>query len=160
MPAGRPPDYRDEFVIQAQKLAHLGATDMEIADFFEVNVKTIYQWKHTHLEFGNALKVGKETADERVKRSLYMRAIGFEHDAVKVAFDKDGNPLYAPYREYVVPDTTAAIFWLKNRIPNEFRDRKELTGADGGPIAITARELTDEELIKITEVAGGHNVSS
>ena len=160
MAAGRPTDYRDDFVMQAQKLAHLGATDMEIADFFEVNVKTIYQWKHTHPKFGNALKVGKETADDRVKRSLYMRAIGFEYDAVKVAFDKEGYPLYAPYREYVVPDTTAAIFWLKNRLPNEFRDRKELTGVDGGPIAITARELADEELAKIMEVAVGHNVSS
>jgi len=95
---------------------------MEIADFFEVDVRTIYRWKNAIPEFCQALKVGKEEADNRVKRSLFQRAVGFEHDAVKI-FCQEGQAVTVPYREYVVPDTTAGIFWLKNRMPEEFRDR-------------------------------------
>lgn len=126
MPAGRPTDFKPEYVEQAEKLAYLGATDMEIADFFDVDVRTIYSWKNSHPEFLQALKVGKETADNRVKRSLFQRAVGFEHDAVKIFCDKDGKIIEAPFREYVVPDTTAGIFWLKNRLPDEFRDKSEV----------------------------------
>jgi hypothetical protein len=136
MPAGQPTTYKPEYAEQATKLALLGATDMEIADFFDVTVRTIANWKNVHEEFFHALKVGKETADAKVIRSLFQRATGFEHDAVKVSFDKEGNPQYAPFREFVVPDTTACIFWLKNRDKANWRDKidQELTGKDGGPI--------------------------
>jgi len=64
---------------------------------------------------------GKEPADERVTRSLYQRAIGYSYDAVKVFLDPDTKkPIYAPYREHVHPDTTACIFWLKNRRPKRY----------------------------------------
>src|SRR3546814_984151 len=78
MPAGRPASYKKAFAKQAQKLCELGATDQEIADFFEVDVRTVYRWKHDHDEFCQALKAGKEIVDERVERSLYQRAIGYE----------------------------------------------------------------------------------
>jgi hypothetical protein len=126
MPAGRPTEYRPEYVAQAEKLARLGATDMEIADFFEVDVRTINRWKITQPKFCQSLKEGKEVADAKVTRSLFQRATGFEHDAVKVSFDKEGHPQYAPYREFVVPDTTACIFWLKNRDKANWRDKVDL----------------------------------
>ena len=136
MAGGRPTNYRTEFAEQAAKLTELGATDMEVADFFEVDVRTINRWKITHPEFCQSLKDGKENADAKVIRSLFQRATGFEHDSVKVSFDKEGNPQYAPFREFVVPDTTACIFWLKNRDKANWRDKveQELTGANGGPI--------------------------
>jgi hypothetical protein len=123
---GRPSDYRDEFATQAEKLAKLGATDMEVADFFEVSVRTINRWKITQSAFCQALKEGKEEADAKVVRSLFQRATGFEHDSVKVSFDKEGTPQYAPFREFVVPDTTACIFWLKNRKKDEWREKSEV----------------------------------
>lgn len=127
MPAGRPSSYSEEFAKQAEKLSALGATDMEMADFFEVDVRTIYRWKHDHEEFCQALNVGKSKADERVINSLYQRAVGYEQEAVKIFMPagKD-EPVYAPYREKVAPDTTAAIFWLKNRQPEQWRDKQEL----------------------------------
>ena len=138
MPAGRPSDYRPEFVQRVAELCANGATDIELADEFDVSVRTLYSWRARHPEFLQALKTSKEIADERVVRSLYQRATGFEHDAVKVSFDKEGNPQYAPYREYVVPDTTAGIFWLKNRRSQEWRDKidHELSGKDGGPLIV------------------------
>lgn len=127
MPAGRPSSYSEEFAKQAEKLSALGATDMEMADFFEVDVRTIYRWKHDHEEFCQALNVGKSKADERVVNSLYQRAVGYEQEAVKIFMPAGAQePVYAPYREKVAPDTTAAIFWLKNRQPEQWRDKQEL----------------------------------
>ena len=124
-PGGRPTEFKEEYVEQAQKLVKLGATDIQIADFFEVNVSTIYRWKNTHQEFCDALKIGKAEFDSQVERSLYMRALGYEQDSVKIFMSKDGEPVYAPFREKVPPDTTACIFWLKNRKKEDWRDKTE-----------------------------------
>lgn len=136
MAAGRPSEYREEFVSEVLQMAERGATDVEIADALDVSVRTLYRWKAEHEDFRQALKVAKDVADERVERSLYQRALGFEHDAVKIFCSKDGDVTQVPYREIVAPDTTACIFWLKNRKSQEWRDRvdHELAGKDGGPI--------------------------
>lgn len=127
MPAGRPSKYDPAFATQAQKLCLLGATDQEIADFFEVNVATIYRWKHDHDEFCEALKSGKDVADSRVERSLYQRAVGYEQDEVKIFMPSGADePVYAPFRAKIAPDVTAAIFWLKNRRSDEWRDVKHI----------------------------------
>ena len=78
--------------------------------------------------------LGKGAADNRVERSLYKRAVGFERDVVKVFLPKDAeSPVYARYRESVPPDPTSMIFWLKNRRRNEWRDKQEteLSGSVG-----------------------------
>lgn len=124
MAGGRPSAYKAEFATQAEKLCKLGATDIELADFFGVERTTIWRWSQVHEEFCNALKAGKLAADERVERSLYARATGYTFDAVKI-FNANGEPLTVPYREHVPPDTTAAIFWLKNRRPDAWRDKTE-----------------------------------
>ena len=63
------------------------------------------------------------------------------------------SPVYAPYVEHVPPDTTAAIFWLKNRRREESRDvsRHEQTGPNGGPImhATDFSNLSDDELARL-----------
>ena len=121
---GRPTKYRPEYVEQARKLCLLGATDQEIADFFEVEVRTIYRWKGEHDEFCQSLKAGKEEADNRVERSLYQQAIGYEQDEVKIFMPAQAEaPVYAPYRAKIAPNVTAGIFWLKNRRKEQWRDR-------------------------------------
>jgi hypothetical protein len=133
---GRPTAYKPEYAEQARKLCELGATDIELADFFKVSIRTISNWQTRYPEFLQALKVGKDVADERVERSLYQKAIGYTFDSVKV-FQYQGVPLEVPVREHVPPDTTAMIFWLKNRRKDQWRDRHEHTGADGGPLLQT-----------------------
>ncbi|WP_078601990.1 hypothetical protein [Thioclava sp. DLFJ4-1] len=124
---GRPPKYQDKYAKQAEKLCLLGATDQEIADFFEVDVRTVYRWKNDHDAFCQALKAGKETADDRVERSLFQKATGYEQEEVKIFMPAGAEaPVYAPFRAKYAPDTTAAIFWLKNRRPDEWRDKKEI----------------------------------
>lgn len=150
----RPSKFKPEFTGQAMKLCQLGATDQEIADFFEVDVRTVYRWKADSDEFCQALKAGKEIADERVERSLFQKAIGYEQDEVKIFMPANApEPVYAPYRAKVAPDTTAAIFWLKNRRPDLWRDKNqtEHTGSGGGPIRVvdaTAAEL-DERIAEL-----------
>ena len=125
---GRPPKYKPEFSVQAEKLCKLGATDADLADFFDVAVRTIERWKTEHEDFCRALKDAKEVADQRVERSLYQRAVGYQADAVKIFMPANADePVYAEYRENVQPDVTAAIFWLKNRKPDAWKDRKDVT---------------------------------
>lgn len=126
MATGRPAKYQAKFAEQARKLCELGATDQEIADFFEVDVRTIYRWKHNNEPFCQALKAGKSIVDERVERSLYQRAIGYEQDEVKIFMPAGAEePVYANFRAKIAPDVTAAIFWLKNRRGDVWRDKSE-----------------------------------
>lgn len=134
MPAGRPTDYRPEFVARCAELCAQGATDAELADEFEVSVRTLYSWRNRYPEFLQALKTNKELADERVERSLYERATGYERDSVKIFLAKDGSVVEAPFREHVPPDSTAMIFWLKNRKPVQWRDKVDLEHS--GEIAV------------------------
>lgn len=122
-PVGRPTLYKPEYCAQAKRLCELGLIDTEIASFFEVDVRTLYRWQLDHKEFCQALKAGKDVPDERVKQSLYRRATGFSHDAVKIFCDKDNGVTKVDYVEQYPPDTTACIFWLKNRKREEWRDK-------------------------------------
>lgn len=128
----RPSKFKPEFIAQAEKLCKLGATDLEIADFFEIDVRTLYRWKGDNEEFCQALKVGKDVADERVERSLFARANGYEHDEVDIRV-LGGEIVQTPIRKFYPPDTTACIFWLKNRKPEGWREKVDL--AHSGDVA-------------------------
>jgi hypothetical protein len=136
----RPSKFKDEFIVQARKLCKLGATDMEIADFFGVEVRTLYRWKGEFPRFCQALKAGKDEADDRVERSLFSRAIGYEHDEVDIRV-VNNKIVKTKLRKHYPPDTTAGIFWVKNRRPDLWRETKavELTGKGGGPVDTVTR---------------------
>ena len=105
-------------------------------------LRTINAWKSEHVEFVQALKAGKAEADDRVERALYHRAVGYSHEVEKpMVIDKDVR--IVTYTERYPPDTTACIFWLKNRNPEEWRDKvvQETTWASKKP-----SEMTNEEL--------------
>lgn len=137
--------YLVDYVEQGRKLAQLGATDAEIADFFGVARFTITRWKVRHPEFGEALRVGKDAPDQRVVRSLFHRAVGYdyvEQQAIKVVdYDSSGKKVgervvVVEVERHVPADTTAQIFWLKNRDKENWRDKQthEHTGKDGAAI--------------------------
>lgn len=126
MQVGRPSKYKEEYAEQAYKLCLLGATDKELADFFEVDEATINRWKQDHPEFCESLKRGKVEADSVIASKLYHRAKGYEHKAVKFATHEGMITDQVEYIEHYPPDTTAAIFWLKNRQPAKWRDKQEV----------------------------------
>lgn len=130
-PEGRPSSFRPEFVDLAYHLALLGATDKQLADAFGVVEQTVNNWKLAHPEFLESLKRGKDEADAKVAQSLFHRATGYSHPAVKIMTrslgEGEGSVIEeVPYTEHYPPDTTAAIFWLKNRQRGMWRDRQEL----------------------------------
>lgn len=135
MPVGRPSKFKEEFIGQAEKLCKLGATDEEVADFFGVEVRTIYRWKGENSAFCQALKLGKEECDDRVEKSLYSRAVGYKHADVDIRVI-EGQVVQTPIVKHYPPETVAGIFWLKNRRSQQWRDKvqQELSGPDGGPI--------------------------
>lgn len=125
---GRPSSYNEETAAticrHAYKLSLLGSTDKQVADFFDVSEQTLNTWKNVHPEFLESLNKGKDEADARVAQSLYRRALGYKHKAVKM-FNHQGEIVQKEYIEHYPPDTTAGIFWLKNRQSGKWRDKTE-----------------------------------
>jgi hypothetical protein len=143
-PIGRPTDYDPAFCQQAAELCINGATDFEVAEAIGVDVRTIYRWKAKFPEFSQALRVGKELADDRVEFSLFHRAVGYSHAAVKI-MQNNGAPVIVPYIEHVPPETGAATLWLTNRRGDKWRAKVDHTHAnpDGSPLVVQLVNYAD-----------------
>jgi len=156
--AGRPNTYRPEYATQAYKLCLLGATDSELADFFEINISTIYEWKKYFPQFADAIRDGKEVADSEVAHSLYKRAVGMKVPAVKIISVAGpagcGSTVeYHEYEEVLPPDVGAATKWLASR-SRRWRDKQEveLTGKNGQPLpssTVTINTVDPQEASRI-----------
>ena len=144
---GRKSLFREEYILIAKAAARFGAIEEEIADELNIGITTLERWKEKYPEFRGALNVGKQAADDRVERSLYQRANGYSHPAVKIFMTRDGKTVEHKYTEHYPPDTTAAIFFLKNRRPDRWRDVQNIE-AQHGLYIISDRPLTEEEWIR------------
>lgn len=139
---GRPTKYKEEYVELAFKFCLLGATNDKLAELFEVSPSTIDLWIAEHEEFSGSVKAARFQADAEVANSLYHRARGYSHNAVKIFQSKgDSGPEIVPYIEHYPPDTAAAFIWLKNRAG--WKDKQELTGADGRDLIPEAPPLEE-----------------
>lgn len=121
---GRPSKYKEEYAEQARKLCLLGATDAKLADFFEVDEATINRWKHDFPEFCKSLKAGKMQADAEIAESLFNRARGYVAPDLDIKM-YEGEIIETPYMKHYPPDATSMIFWLKNRQPDLWREKRE-----------------------------------
>jgi len=122
---GRPSVFREEFLEIAFSMAQSGSTDFEIATELGIGVSTLYSLQQRHPEFREALRMGKDTCDDRIERTLYHRAAGYSYPSVKILQDK-GQPVLVPYTEHVPPDVGAAKMWLTNRRGQDWRDRQDI----------------------------------
>ena len=144
MARGRKSLFREEYIQLAENYALLGATDDELADFFGVSKQTLNKWKKDYPEFLDSLKRGKDIADSNVASKLYNRAIGYDFEETHTVC-KNGLVVGEKHiKKHQPADTTAAIFWLKNRQPEKWRDRKELQ--IGNRLGDDLESMTDEEL--------------
>lgn len=105
--------------------ARSGLTDEQIAGNCGIATGTLYEWKKRYPEIAEALKKGKAWADTQVENALFKRATGYEYEEVTY---EDGKPVKRVIK-HVAGDVTAQIYWLKNRRPDLWRDRKD-GGAD------------------------------
>jgi len=144
MPAGRPTEYKPEYVERTKEMCLAGATNLDLSHEFGVSSQTLRNWRAKYPEFLAALKAGKEIADAQVERSLYERATGYSFDAVKIFMPAGATEaVKVEYVEHVPPDPTSMIFWLKNRKPEEWRDKTELK-VSGDPLAELLAEFRRE----------------
>ena len=145
---GRKSLFRAEYILIAKAAARFGAIEEEIADELNIGITTLERWKEKYPEFRGALNVGKQAADDRVERSLYQRANGYSHPAVKVFMTRDGKTVEHKYIEHYPPDPTSMIWWLKNRRPDRWRDVQNIDHAVGRVSSSAKRPMTEEEWIR------------
>lgn len=119
------PEYTPEaWDDRARRCAAMGATLADIALILGIGLTTVKRWQRTHQSFAEAVQVGRKAADELVKRSLYEKAVGYTFTE-EVAFKSGSEVKVVTLTKQREPDTIAAIFWLKNREPENWKDRTE-----------------------------------
>ena len=100
-----------------------GLTDEQLADKIGISPSTLYEWKNKYSEISEALKKGKEIVDIQVENALLKRALGYDYQEEKIEKSKKDGARVVQTIKHIPPDTTAQIFWLKNRRPDKWRDR-------------------------------------
>lgn len=125
-----------------------GFIDKEIAKVLDVSKKTLENWKAKNKNFLPTLKGDKQVADDKVQKALYERALGYEYKEITIEYIKIGKAKTPAKKtkeviKQLAPDTTAQIFWLKNRQPDKWRDKKEVT------LTELTKEERNAELIKL-----------
>mgnify|MGYP003550800235 CR=1 FL=1 len=125
--------------------ARNGLTDEQIANNIGISRSTLFEWRKNNQDISNALKKGKEVVDIEVENALLKRALGYTYK--EVTKEQVKNPTTGQYEMMITkevtkeiqPDTTAQIFWLKNRRKQQWRDKVEV-------------ETNGEELNKVREL--------
>ncbi|KIO62120.1 hypothetical protein B4065_3340 [Caldibacillus thermoamylovorans] len=136
-----------EGLLKIEGWARDGLTDEQIAQNIGIRRETLYDWKKKYSNITNALKKGKEVVDRQVENALLKRALGYKYDEITYENGKETKRV----TKEVQPDTTAQIFWLKNRRPDKWRDRKELD-ANVNHSNNPFQELSVDELKKLADL--------
>lgn len=121
-----------EGLLKIEGWARDGLTDEQIAHNMCISPSTLYEWKNAYSEFSESLKRGKEVVDRQVENALLKRALGYEYEEVSEKYELGILTERKVTKKQVVPDTTAQIFWLKNRKPSDWRDKPEGETEQGG----------------------------
>jgi len=115
----------DETPILIEQYARDGMTNEEIAASLGISVRTLYRWQDKYSQVSQALKNGKEVVDAQVERALLKRALGYEYEEKKTYIEETGGRQKKKIEKtikHIKPNTTAQIFWLKNRKPEQWRN--------------------------------------
>ena len=143
----------DDGLLFIEGWARDGLTDEQIAAKMGISTTTYYRWQNDFQKFREALKKGKAPVDIEVENALLKRARGYTYEETTVEYglsetetDEKGNPKkivknVRVVKKEVIPDVGAAAFWLKNRRPDRWRDKREEfhNTADERPVIIDVR---------------------
>lgn len=140
----------EEGLLKIEGWARDGLTDEQIAKNIGIGYSTLQAWKSKYRDIQDTLKRGKEVIDREVENALLKRALGYTYNEVTQEADEFGKLAVSKVvTKQVSPDVTAQIFWLKNRKPKEWRDRKETELSGNIGINNPYEGLTVEELRKL-----------
>ena len=144
----------EEGLLKIEGWARDGLTDEQIADNIGIRRPTLYDWKKKYSDISDALKRGKEVIDRQVENALLKRALGYEYVETTKELTDLGLTVTKQVTKQVAPDTTAQIFWLKNRKPHEWRDKKETEVTGNLNVNNPFSDLSVEELRKLASRDG------
>ncbi|MDU0429199.1 helix-turn-helix domain-containing protein [Staphylococcus chromogenes] len=151
------PDINDwlepEQLVQIQGWARDGLTMDQIAYNMGITKPTLYKWQKKNNNLVNALKVGRDSTDRQVENALFKNAIGFHYTEEQLTDDGE----VVEVQKYSKPNTTAQIFWLKNRKPDEWREKQNVEHEGTVNQNMNISKLTDEELRKLADIGGDNS---
>lgn len=138
-----------EGLLKLEAWARDGLTDEQIAKNMSITPSTLYEWKKRYSDISESLKKGKEVVDIQVENALLKRALGYEYEEVRVEEEYGTITKRVTTKKVVLPDTTAQIFWLKNRRPDRWRDKHDMDLSGEVKTSNPYAGLTTEELKKL-----------
>lgn len=115
-----------EGLLKLEGWARDGLTDEQIAHNMGISRSTLNKWKNEHSDISDTLKRGKEIVDIQVENALLKRALGYEYEEKAEKYEHGELTEEKIVKKRVVPDTTAQIFWLKNRCPEKWKDKQDV----------------------------------
>lgn len=144
-----------EGLLKLEGWARDGLTEKQIAHNIGISEQTLNVWKNKYTSLSESLKKGKEVVDRQVENALLKRALGYSYIETTKGLVGTKMVVTKEVVKEVQPDTTAQIFWLKNRRPDIWRDRKDLEAKVDINQSDPFKEMTKEELLKIASVEDG-----
>ena len=122
-----------------------GLTDEQIYNNLGISKDTFYKYIKQYTDFSDALKKGQEIVDYEVENALLKRALGYEYDEITYECGEEVKRV----RKQVAPDTTAQIFWLKNRKPEQWREKQVIESSNAVEFKNPLEGLSTEDLKKL-----------
>lgn len=129
--------------------ARNGLTNKQIAGNIGITEQTLYTWLKKHPDFAEALEKGKEVVDFEVENAMYKSALG--HWEEKEIVDSKTGEVVDVLVEFVKPNVSAQIFWLKNRKPHMWREKQEVQHSGQLDSNVNLSNLSEEELRALAE---------
>lgn len=129
---GKPTTYQPFYPDLVRRYADTAVATMhQVAMFLNTTVSTLYKWRDQHPTFAEALKHAANTVDARVEASLAFAAIGYSHPEEILYREQDPKTgqmvtVRETTTKHYKPDTVAAIYWTKNRMPERWRDMRDM----------------------------------
>ncbi|EFT93898.1 helix-turn-helix domain-containing protein [Enterococcus faecalis] len=137
----------EEGLIKIGGWAKDGLTDEQIAQNIGISRSTLNEWKKRFPDIKDTIKRGKEVVDRQVENALFKSAIGYEYTEITKELTDSGMKVTKRVTKQVAPNPTSAIFWLKNRKPDQWREgllKDKLLSAQIDKAQAEAKILTNQ----------------
>jgi hypothetical protein len=154
-------EWNPKYLRQIQLLSMMGHDAQEIALVLGVRQRVFDHWVRDKYQVQIALCAGTAKAVAQVEEALFLRATGYEHDETKLFYDREnGGVVREDVVKHYPPDPDAIKFFLKNRAPQRWSDKREdimpVVNVDNRSVTITATNANDavKEYMKLIQGDG------
>lgn len=127
--------YTDEILPLLEKYCKAGLNNKQIATSLGIGEKTFYEWRRDKPQFAQSLKKYRGVTDIMVENALFKSAVGFEFQETtlerrRTGKDEQGQWIYEMVptvitNKHIPGNAISQIFYLKNRMPERYKDKVE-----------------------------------